>query len=489
MSAAKLVDLAYKNRMFSDSFSGRTPKQTMKSKLSVHIRRHGMESAFIRTKPGRFYLRHLVESEADIYDAPPFRPSRPTERVLVFPASVLDSQLRFQGLTVNWESLHRVILKPEHCRYVDRLTAEQDDEHKQILTYIVVSRGSEILSFQRGTFNRVEDFLRGAFCVGFGGHVSEADLNFFTASDRGLNESAIRELSEELTLPTEDMNRLRDPRLLRLIGVINDDSSEVGRRHFAFLFQYEVSNNPYWNRPRRRENSITQLRWIGKESAIPVQRLEYWSQLVLRELFTDIVAQQPSYSIRRKSPLRCPHVLCLLGPVASGKTDTAAILTREYGYREINSGKVLARLMRVPPVSEADRKAFQERSWIFISSEEGPRLLADAFLEEIHEIESDRILIDGIRQRTTLNHLRDNLKTVGKRLGVIFVHTPPDIAFEFYNSRQVVPVSIQDFLAIRESPVERDTYDMIGMADAVLYNWTGRPIYCELVHRFMGEVN
>ena len=491
MSAAMLVNLAREEGMFSDKRSGLTPKQTMKSKLSVHIRRHGEESPFIRTGPlkGRFYLRHLLKSGERIYHAPPLQPPPTAERVLVFPTTVLEPRLRFQGLKMNWKRLHRALLKPEHCRYVDRLTAEQDDEHKQVLTYIVVSRNREILAFQRGTYNRAEDFLRGSFCVGFGGHVSESDLTLFSASDCGLTESAIRELFEELTLPQADLIRLRDPRFLEPIGVINDDSSPVGRRHFAFLLRYEVSKDPYWNRPLRREKSITQLRWIGKECPIPVQRFEYWSQLVLRELFEDFVSEQPSYAIRRKVPLRPPHVLCLLGPVASGKTDTAAVLKDEYGYQEINAGKILARLLRVPPVSEAGRQAFQELSWKFISSIDGVRLLAHAIVEQIHKTDSARVLIDGIRQRSTLERLRANLKQDGKRIGIVFVHTPPDIAFRFYNSRQAVPVSIQNFLAIREAPVERETYDMIGLADAVLYNWIGRPMYRAIVREFMGEVS
>ena len=306
MSAARLVDLGYRDRMFSDKLSGLTPKQTMKSKLSVHIRRHGNESLFIRTKPGRFYLRHLIESEEDIYHAPPLHPPPSMERVLAFPPSVLDPCLRFQGLQTNWQRLHEAILKPAHCIYLDRLSAEQDNKHKQVLTYIVVSRDEEILAFRRGTYNRVEDFLRGSFCVGFGGHVSESDLTFFNRSDYGLTDSAIRELSEELTLPKADLNRMRDPNSLRLIGAINDDSSSVGRRHFAFLFRYEVSNESYWKQPRRREKSITKLRWIGKESRIPIQKFEYWSQLVLRELFNDFVAEQPAYTIRRKAPFRLP---------------------------------------------------------------------------------------------------------------------------------------------------------------------------------------
>jgi len=75
----------------------------------------------------------------------------------------------------------------------------------------------------------VEDFLKGAHCIGFGGHVTESDLTLFNAADFGLVDSAVRELSEELSLPLTDRERLRRHEGLTIIGLINDDSSAVGR--------------------------------------------------------------------------------------------------------------------------------------------------------------------------------------------------------------------------------------------------------------------
>jgi hypothetical protein len=60
MRPAELVEHALRHRLFSDRIAGKTPTQTMKSKLSVHVRRHGDRSPFVRTAPGRFYLRDLL---------------------------------------------------------------------------------------------------------------------------------------------------------------------------------------------------------------------------------------------------------------------------------------------------------------------------------------------------------------------------------------------------------------------------------------------
>jgi hypothetical protein len=96
---------------------------------------------------------------------------------------------------------------------------------------------------------------------------------------------------------------------------------------------------------------------------------------------------------------------------------------------------------------------------------------------------SDRLLVDGIRQRATLRELK---RLSGQtKVGVAFIHTVPDIAYTFYKERTNKNITIQDFLKIRESPVERETHGLIELADAVVYNWTGRILYDETIRSMM----
>jgi hypothetical protein len=75
------------------------------------------------------------------------------------------------------------------------------------------------------------------------------------------------------------------------------------------------------------------------------------------------------------------------------------------------------------------------------------------------------------------------------KIGVLFVHTPPDVAFDFYRSREVSgSISIFDFLRVRDDPVEAEVREMIGQADAVLYNWNGRTEYQDAICDLMNEV-
>jgi len=474
LSARQLVNLALKQKLFSDKIAGSTPHQTMKSKLSVHIRTSGEKSIFIRIGPGLFYLRNLLDGPQTIYDAPPLQPPKTSERVLVFPSAWLDKRGRFQGIRKQWKQTAHDLLRTDVCSHVPRLQAEGDNEHKQVLTYIMVSRKSQLLAFKRGTYNRVEDFLRGSECVGFGGHVAEVDRTLFSLRDLGLIDNAIRELSEEIKLPEKDIARLRTRHGLRVVGLLNDDSSPAGRRHFAFVLIYETSNDPSWQRPVRGEKSITRLRWV-KPSELSLWDYEYWSQLCLREYFPRQIRTLPAYVIRRRNPLNPPHILCVLGRVSSGKSETTNVLKRDFGYKEVNSGKVLARILRVPPVPKTPREEFQDLAWDFINTEKGPRLLAEAMWEEATALSCPKILIDGIRQKSTLEHLKKLANPTP--LGLLFVHTPPDIAYKFYSKRAISNTSIHDFLTIREAPVEGEVEEFIDISDAVLYNWAGRESY------------
>ncbi len=501
MTPIELVDRGIQEGLFSDKRAGKTPHQTMKSKLSVHIRRNGNASIFVRTAPGRYYLRELRSAQkklplfdvidsasTTIYNAEPLHVPPSHESVLVFPAKVLDGLGRFQGIRRSGDNLSKKLLRPTVCRHIPRLVAEDDESYKQVLTYIIVTRREEILAFRRGVFNRVEDYLRGSMCIGFGGHVSETDLSLFNADrDLGLIDSAIRELSEELSIPDKDLQRLKALRGIKIVGALNDDSSPVGRRHFAFVLRYEVSDDPGWDHPTRGEKSVTQLRWLDLGSpTFKFREFEYWSQLCLREFFRSSESTQPSYLIRRRKPLQPPHVLCMLGEVGSGKTEATRVLAREFGYRVINSGRIVAKILKLPPVTEKTRPMFQQQALTFIQQPDGPSRLAHAIWQEFRSKPRSRILVDGIRHRSTLDHLRQLV--VGKRFGLLFVYTPPDVAFNFFKLRAGKRSSVFDFLKTRDANVEAEVRKMIEISDAVLYNWTGRVYFRRVLRRFLKEL-
>ncbi|MEP5624765.1 MAG: HTH domain-containing protein, partial [Hyphomicrobiales bacterium] len=286
MRPNEIVDVGFEEGLFSDNVSGKTPGQTMKSKLSQDIRRHGENSRFVRTAPGLFFLRQLIDHPEQVFDAPRYSKPESTEKILVVPTERFRELVSFQGLHGHWKRVKKNLLREDVCTYMDRREAEGSEHFKQALTYVAITRRGQLLCYKRGSYNRVEKYLRGSRCVGFGGHVIREDqamLPLFPSKDFGVTECVIRELSEEIDLPALDRQRLLDGAGLECIGILNDDSSSVGKKHFAFVFTYEVSNDPSWEDPRRGEKSITQLQWLSREKQqVPIWEFEYWSQLVLR---------------------------------------------------------------------------------------------------------------------------------------------------------------------------------------------------------------
>jgi predicted NUDIX family phosphoesterase/dephospho-CoA kinase len=473
--------------LFSDKIAGQTPWQTLKSKLSVHVRRNGDQSEFVRTGPGKFFLRELIDAQTRIYPTPPLRPPNPTENVLVFPTSMLDECGRFQGIETSWRKIANHVLDPKACSYLFRPQAEVDNRHKQVVTYIMVCRGSKTLGFKRGTYNWAEEFLRGCHCIGFGGHTAESDNDLFDREWLGIRRTVARELAEELQLPQKDRERLARATGLQVVGVLNDDSSDVGRRHFAFIFRYQVSDDPYWNHPIRGEKAITQLRWLDVTSPnFSLSGFEYWSQLCFRTYFKSVIKAQPSYFIQRKRPLLPPHILCIVGPIGSGKTETSAVLKKDYGYLEINTGQIVGQLIRLPPVPTTSRAKFQREAFKFIKRADGPKRLAKAILKKADSYRAARVLVDGVRHKKTLLELKRQAKHL--KVGMVYVHTPPDLAFKFQSGRDADAVSIEEFFKRREDPVEEEVKGLLPLADGVLYNWEGRPMYQRSIHMMMREL-
>jgi hypothetical protein len=154
---------------------------------------------------------------------------------------------------------------------------------------------------------------------------------------------------------------------------------------------------------------------------------------------------------------------------------------------EVNSGRILARLIGVPPVPETPRVQFQESAQAFIRGELGPTLLAYALVDEAKRLGASKIVIDGIRHPATLSALKEHAK---RPVAVVYIHTPPDVAYELYASREMAADarSPAEFAAIQNAPVESMIRYLIDEADAVVYNWFGVEDYRFVVKQLIEEL-
>jgi hypothetical protein len=129
--------------------------------------------------------------------------------------------------------------------------------------------------------------------------------------------------------------------------------------------------------------------------------------------------------------------------------------------------------MGSPPISDIGRTAFQARALSFIQSSEGPNRLATAILEQANESGAGRCVVDGIRNLSTYELLMS--KTQGS-VALLFVHTPPDLAFDMYRAREAqgnLAFSYRDFLKIYDATVEGEIPSLGRNASAYVYNAFG----------------
>ena len=193
------------------------------------------------------------------------------ENVLVFSRSLFEQLGIFQGFNSDVNRYLPTILNIKNNSFMSRALAETNPDFKQIIPYVVITDGKSILHYVRGK-KAGEQRLVAKGSVGIGGHINDEDDSLFAfgVSLQAFQDAVKREVCEELSIQGE-FNA-------RPIGLINDDSTEVGRVHFGvvhvlFCKPEEVKKN---------EQVITQVEFIPiEELKAKREQMETWSQLCL----------------------------------------------------------------------------------------------------------------------------------------------------------------------------------------------------------------
>ncbi len=146
------------------------------------------------------------------------------ERVLCFERKLLEQLGVFQGLSLAVEKYFPALTAPARLVYRNRSEAELDKRYKQLIPYVLIIHNGKILRYRRGRGGQ-ETRLHGLFSVGVGGHISDEDHGLFSAV-AGYQDGLRRELLEEVGIHGGDPPA---------VGLINDDSTDVGCVHFGIV--------------------------------------------------------------------------------------------------------------------------------------------------------------------------------------------------------------------------------------------------------------
>ena len=146
-----------------------------------------------------------------------------------------------------------------HGRFEPRASMEADPSFKQIIPYVVLRDGERYFLMRR-TRAGGDARLHDAWSIGVGGHVNPGDAD--------LAGGLLREWTEELVADFVPA--------FRLVGLLNDDTTDVGRVHLGAVYLAEAGGRPV---------AIRETDKLSGAFATPAQvrevadRLEPWSRL------------------------------------------------------------------------------------------------------------------------------------------------------------------------------------------------------------------
>ncbi len=181
------------------------------------------------------------------------------ERVLVIDRSVLMEDPGWNGVrTADVGDFEALVLL--HGRFVLRAEAELDRRLKQVIPYLVLRDGARYFLMQRtraGGDARLHDRLS----IGVGGHLNPGDGD--------LAGGLAREWAEELIA-----DFVPD---FRLVGLLNDDSTDVGSVHLGAVYVADAAGRSV---AIRETDKLAGSFATAAEVAASVERLESWSAIV-----------------------------------------------------------------------------------------------------------------------------------------------------------------------------------------------------------------
>ncbi len=185
------------------------------------------------------------------------------ELVLVIPRDALPDGGAWHGLRTDALEGFEALVALEG-RFEPRAAMEVDPRFKQVIPYLVLRDGDRFFLMRR-TRAGADARLHDRYSIGVGGHLNPGDVDLAG----GLR----REWSEEVTADFEPA--------FRLIGLLNDDTTEVGSVHLGAVYIADAGGRPV----AIREVDKLEGGFAPRDDvATVVGLMETWSRLVFESL-------------------------------------------------------------------------------------------------------------------------------------------------------------------------------------------------------------
>ena len=199
------------------------------------------------------------------------------EDVLVIPARLLDELGAFSGFQTNVDRYLPAILDRENQSFRPRSLVEDDPSYKQLIPYVILECSdadcTQLFQYTRGG-GQGEKRLHAKKSLGIGGHISIEDATGSTGADWYMT-GMQRELDEEVKIACGGQQRI--------VGLIYDDTTEVGRVHLGIVHIMQLSSCKVTSAEADLVDSGFQKIDVIKEG---YDSLETWSQLCIKHLYS-----------------------------------------------------------------------------------------------------------------------------------------------------------------------------------------------------------
>lgn len=195
------------------------------------------------------------------------------EHVLVITRALFDQLGSFQGFQPDAERYLHAMLAKDANFFMERPAAEGDPTHKQLIPYTIFHHAGRYISYTRGGSSG-EKRLVAKRSIGIGGHINPVDAGQDGLGETMYYNSVEREMAEELVIGGTHTQKV--------IGLINDDATEVGSVHLGVVHFFDLSSDDV----KSNEDAIQDLRFHSLEELHGMrEQLETWSQICVDHLW------------------------------------------------------------------------------------------------------------------------------------------------------------------------------------------------------------
>jgi hypothetical protein len=270
LSAREILEAAYRLQLVPSHLFGKTQYKTLHARLAEDLTRNRRTTIFVRTGPGRFFLRSKFKPKAGLpgeYVAPLRAYQLRQFEVICVKREVLNRLWENNSYSANFHQIESSLLHQVPLQHAERTA---DLIHVRIFVIIHCIDSVLTLTALAGT-----DLGRGR-SLGLLGYLKGSDTDLFSPDSWGIDHAARRTIAEQSTLSPEEINALKERisttslQCLRLFDQTISDS-------IVIISSYECNNpdellsnipthrSPRWVRVPSEINDITDFEPISNQ--------------------------------------------------------------------------------------------------------------------------------------------------------------------------------------------------------------------------------